>query len=121
MDTVEVYRFWPEEYLEIRELLLNFGFVPPEIPTSFIFEQISNLVWRKTTSAVRDDGRLGSRLEQFLDLGDNEGILLATFWAWDDEGPGAGGETRKTEKILSHEPALQPLPSIRVLDQIVSA
>jgi hypothetical protein len=121
MDTVEVYRFRAEEYVRLRELLLGFGFRPPQVPTGFIFEQIGNFVWRKTASAVHDDGSSGSRLEQFLDLGEGEGILLATFWAWDNECSGTGGKARKTEKILSRSHELQPLPGGRpgIVQQIL--
>ena len=69
----------PKSRHELDGLLGEFGVSLAEFPSHNFSQLLPNLVWRKTTSARRDDAR--AALQVFLDLGEGDEILLATIRA----------------------------------------
>lgn len=120
MEIGAFYRFSCEDYPKIRELLAEFGCSPPIVPDDFILHLQENLLWRKTTPTVGENGGIRCGLEVFLDLGEDEGVLLTTFWAWDDDIHRTTGAGESREGALCQRFNLQPLPCTPFWEPLVA-
>ena len=102
MNNVEFYRFGACDYRKYRRLVASVGCTVPLLPPNVVGQLIQNLVCRKVTTAIGDKDVV-PRLEVFLDLGENEGVLLATFHAGNLNTPGQFEPRQATETRESWE------------------
>jgi hypothetical protein len=69
----------PESQKKLDRLLGEFGISLPEFLSNNFSQLIENLVWRKATSSIENDG--GLALVVLLDLGEGDEVRLLTLRA----------------------------------------